>query len=80
MGSKGEERMSYMLIMVLDDVAHLNDVLQAWIQAGVRGVTILESTGLNRVLRRRSADPVYAGFSQIFGSARVGHNTLVCRD
>jgi hypothetical protein len=62
--------------MVLDDVSHLNHVLQAWRTAGVRGVTILESTGLNRLLRRQSAEPVYAGFSQIFGSARVGHNTL----
>ena len=68
--------MNYMLIMVLDDVARLNEVLQAWLDAGVRGVTILESTGLNRVLKRNSAESVYAGFSQIFGSARVGHNTL----
>lgn len=66
----------YMLIMVLDDMSHLNDVLQAWTDAGVQGVTILESTGLNRVFRRHSADPVFAGFSQIFGSGRVGHNTL----
>ena len=30
----------YMLIMVLDDTAHLNDVLSAWDTAGVGGVTI----------------------------------------
>lgn len=65
-----------MLIMVLDDIARLNEVLQAWMEAGVRGVTILESTGINRVLQRRHADPAFAGFSQIFGSGRVGHNTL----
>lgn len=66
----------HMLIMVLDDSTRLNEVLEAWTNAGVRGVTILESTGLNRVFRRKSADPVYAGFSQIFGSGRVGHQTL----
>lgn len=66
----------YMLIMVLDDSAHLNDVLNAWDSAGVSGVTIIESTGLNRVLQRHSADMAFAGFSQIFGSGRVGHNTL----
>ena len=66
----------YMLIMVLDDTAHLNDVLNAWDQAGVGGVTILESTGINRVLRRHSADMAFVGFSQMFGSGRVGHNTL----
>ncbi len=66
----------YMLIMVLDDTAHLNDVLTAWDKAGVGGVTIIESTGINRLLRRHSADMAFAGFSQIFGSGRVGHNTL----
>lgn len=66
----------YMLMMVLDDSAHLNDVLQAWMSAGVKGVTILESTGVNRVLPRPTAGPMFAGFSQIFGSGRVGHNTI----
>jgi nitrogen regulatory protein P-II 1 len=66
----------YMLIMVLDDSEHLNDVLQAWVSAGVPGVTILESTGINRVLPRDQAGPMFAGFSHIFGSGRVGHNTI----
>jgi len=66
----------HMLIMVLDDSAHLNDVLQAWVSAGVKGVTILESTGINRVLPRDIASPAYLGFSQMFGSGRVGHNTI----
>ena len=66
----------YMLIMVLDDTSHLNDVLNAWDTAGVGGVTIIESTGINRVLKRHSADMAFVGFSQMFGSGRVGHNTL----
>ena len=66
----------FMLMMVLDDSARLNEVLQAWMESGVKGVTILESTGVNRVLPRDSASPMYAGFAQIFGSGRVGHNTL----
>ncbi len=66
----------YLLIMVLDDSAYLNDVLAAWTEAGVLGVTILESTGLNRVLQRNAPDAAYAGFSQFFSGGRVGHNTL----
>ncbi len=66
----------YMLIMVLDDSTRLNEVLQAWVDSGVKGVTIVESTGVNRVLPRPTAGPMFAGFSQIFGSGRVGHNTL----
>lgn len=66
----------YLLVMVLDDVRHLNDVLNAWTGAGVPGITILESTGVNRVLERQQADVAFAGFSQIFGGGRVGHNTI----
>lgn len=66
----------YMLIMVLDDVAHREEVLQAWLRAGVRGVTVLESTGINRVLQRSEAQSMFMGFGQVFGGSRVGHNTL----
>jgi hypothetical protein len=66
----------YMLIMVLDDTAHTNDVLHAWREAGVGGVTILESTGINRVLPREAANSGFMGFSQLLGTGRVGHQTL----
>ncbi len=66
----------YLLLMVLDDSTRLNEVLEGWREAGVPGITILESTGLNRVLPRHSAQPMYAGFSHLFGAGRVGHNTL----
>ena len=66
----------FMLIMVLDDTSHLNQVLQAWRGAGVQGVTIMESTGINRVLPREVASSGFMGFSQLLGSGRVGHQTL----
>ena len=66
----------YMLIMVLDDASHLNQVLQAWRDAGINGVTIIESTGINRVLPREAASSGFMGFSRILGSGRVGHQTL----
>ena len=66
----------YLLIMVLDDSNRLNEVLEAWQTAGIRGTTIIESTGLNRVLPRHTAQPMFAGFSQMFAGGRIGHNTL----
>lgn len=66
----------YMLVMVLDDVARLGDILNVWMEAGLPGITILESTGVNRVRQRRAPEAAFAGFSQIFGSGRVGHNTI----
>ena len=67
---------NYLLIMVLDDSNRLNEVLEAWRSSGVQGITIFESTGINRGLPRHSAQPMFAGFGQMFGGARVGHNTL----
>ncbi len=67
----------YLLVMVLDDVSHLGDVLNAWTEAGVPGITILESTGVNRVLQRHMPEAAFAGFSQIFGGGRVGHHTIL---
>jgi len=66
----------YLLVMVLDDMEHLNEILTAWTEAGVPGITILESTGVNRVLQRDTPDVAFAGFSQIFTGGRVGHNTI----
>ena len=66
----------YFLVMVLDDSSRLNEVLDAWRMAGVPGITILESTGLNRVLPRHTAQPMFAGFSHILAGGRIGHHTL----
>ncbi|MBK9054628.1 MAG: hypothetical protein IPL78_28095 [Chloroflexi bacterium] len=66
----------YMLWLVLDDSAKLNEVLAAWDEAGAPGITILESTGLNRVLTRLGASAAFAGFGAMFGSGQIGHHTL----
>jgi hypothetical protein len=49
-----ENKTMYMILFVLHDCACLNDVLTAWEEAGVSGVTILPSTGLKR-LRQKGA-------------------------
>ena len=41
----------YMIFFVLDDPNPLNEILEAWEGLGVRGVTIVESTGMHRVRR-----------------------------
>jgi hypothetical protein len=38
----------------LDNPALLNEVLEAWNDVGVRGITIFESTGVHRVRSRAS--------------------------
>lgn len=49
--NKGEYQM-YMIIFVLNDPDHLEEVLNAWEQEGVSGITILPSTGLGRVRQK----------------------------
>jgi len=40
------------ILFVLDDPDKLPELLDAWEKTGIRGVTILESTGMHRVKRR----------------------------
>jgi hypothetical protein len=38
----------WMIMLVLDDVSHLDDVLAAWSRVGAFGVTALEGLGIHR--------------------------------
>ena len=42
----------YMIMFVLDNPDQLEDVLTAWEEAGMRGATIMESTGFHRLRRK----------------------------
>jgi hypothetical protein len=43
--------MYYLVVFVIDDIEKCPDVFDAWEAAGVRGLTIVESTGLARIKR-----------------------------
>jgi hypothetical protein len=63
----------YMIMLVLDDPNHLDRVLEAWERAGIRGATIIESTGIHR-FRRKNLPMRY-----LFQTPRLieeGHLTL----
>jgi hypothetical protein len=72
------EELMFQLWLVLDNQTLLNEVLAAWMDAGVRGITILESTGVHRVRARASAQdlPFMLGFSRLLRTDQVGHYTL----
>jgi len=63
----------YMIMLVLDNPNQLDDVLQAWEQTGIRGATIVESTGIQR-LRRKKVPMRY--IFQTHGLIEEGHLTL----
>ncbi len=41
--------MSYMVIMIVDDPENCPAIIDAWVQLGVSGVTILPSSGMGRM-------------------------------
>lgn len=70
--------MTYLVVLVLDDPDLCNDVLHAWEESGVGGITILESTGVNRVRRASYRDdiPLMPSLSELFKSSETHHRTL----
>lgn len=68
----------YLLVCVLDNPSHLTDVLDGWTQAGVLGITVLDSTGVQRVRERASQAgvPLFMGFGRLLGTDEYSHNTL----
>jgi len=42
----------YMIMFVLDNPDHLDHLLKNWEAAGIRGATIVESTGIHRRLKK----------------------------
>ena len=63
----------YMIMLVLDNPDQLDEVLEAWERIGIRGATIVESTGIHR-LRRKNVPMRY--IFQTPGLIEEGHLTL----
>ncbi|MEW5869365.1 MAG: hypothetical protein AB1894_08825 [Chloroflexota bacterium] len=71
--------MSYMVVLIVDDLDDCPSILDAWERLGVSGVTIFESTGLGRVRRSGLRDdlPIMPSLHDIMGTREVPHRTLL---
>ena len=71
--------MYYLVILVVDNVDHCPDILDAWEEAGVLGVTVLASTGLGRIRRAGLRDdmPLMPSLQDLFEMEEVQHRTLL---
>jgi len=67
----------HMVMLVLDDPALLDAVLDAWEKASLPGATIIESTGIGR--RLAAGDRIHARFAFGYPADRLqeGHYTLL---
>jgi len=67
----------YALLFVLDDPNRLDEILTAWHEIGVRGVTIMESTGWHRRRVQQSLIGARFDFASLAMSSRLeNHMTL----
>lgn len=69
--------MANLVVFVLDNIEQCSDVLDAWEQAGVSGVTIFESTGLGRLRSALGEDlPLLPSLRDLLGTQELHHRTL----
>lgn len=66
--------MAQLLVMVLDDPALLHRVLEAWTDAGVRGITALASTGVEGASGKDL--PTFLGFCRLSRTDQHSQYTL----
>lgn len=57
-----------LLVVILNQTEHLEELLEAFIEHEVPGATIVDSVGMGSVLKRDI--PIFAGFRSIFESSR----------
>ena len=71
--------MSYLVVLIVDDIDDCPAILDAWEAAGVLGITILASTGLGHIRRAGLRDdmPLMPSLQDLFESEEVQHRTLL---
>ena len=55
--------MNYLVVLIVNDIDDTVPILSAWEDAGVLGVTIIESTGLGQI-RRAGFERRYTPYAQ----------------
>ncbi len=69
--------MAHLVVFVLDNLEQCPAILDAWEEAGVPGVTILESTGLGRLRGVLQDDlPLFPSLRDLLVSRELHHRTL----
>jgi hypothetical protein len=63
-----------LLICVVNDPAKVPEILEAFLDIGVTGATVLDSHGMGTVLTREA--PIFAGFQKLLGSPTASNKTI----
>jgi hypothetical protein len=70
--------MSYLVVMIIDNPDDCPQVLEAWHAAGVKGATILESTGMGRLIGAGLRDdmPIIPSLTAFLGLREEPNRTV----
>ncbi|RQD72910.1 MAG: hypothetical protein D5R97_10150 [Candidatus Syntrophonatronum acetioxidans] len=60
-----------LLVLVLNETENLNDILEGFLDVGIRGATVIDSTGMGRILSPHV--PLFGGLSYLFEGERTSN-------
>ena len=63
-----------LLLMVLNKEEYLDDVLAAFLEVGIKGATVIDSTGMGAILSHDV--PIFAGLRQLMRGERPYNKTI----
>jgi len=66
----------FMIMLVLDKPRLLDKLLESWQQGGINGATIVDSTGIQRQLKKRADLHLHYLFTPVSVGAEHGNLTL----
>ena len=70
--------MTFLVVLVIDDIDDCPNILDAWEEAGVTGITILESTGLGRIRKAGLSEdlPLMPSLHDMYQFGEIHHRTI----
>lgn len=64
-----------LVFFILNKEEYLEEILEALIELGINGATILDSIGMGRILAHDI--PIFAGFRSLLKDSRPGNKTIL---
>ncbi|MFZ0389914.1 MAG: P-II family nitrogen regulator [Calditrichia bacterium] len=64
-----------LLVFILNQEEHLEEVLEAFIELQIQGATILDSVGMGAILAQDI--PIFAGFRNLMQGSRPANKTIL---
>ena len=66
----------YLLVLVLNKVEYIDKILERFLEIGISGATIIDTTGMGRTLMENDNIPIFGGLSRMFQNARPNNKTI----